>query len=365
MSNQTEQSGRVLIGVVSSTRGVDDDGGGVELAAGLEKHGHSVVERVAVDESKKAIRRFVLDAQDRRDVNTVVVVGGTGLSRIDHSYEAVGTFFDKKIPGFGECLRAMLLPQLRSKAMHVRAVAGVVGSLPVFVLPGEPSVCRLVGDQLLGPELAGVLAELQRSAPSDEEILPEVQQLSESTDEEHEVAVEDEELSVPAGWERCLQGLGGDLTRDTFPDLPDWLVDLSAAQEVLSTSGERGLVRLNQGYYVALGFPDLRSPRSRVLLLGQRSPRDEILALHRWPMMTGICAPRVGGILPHRGRMGKTAEEVTGVDYPGEGRLFAMDSESVYILDGAYVQAWDGKKTRGHGLEASALASLLLRWTQH
>jgi len=365
MSNQKEQSVQVLIGVVSSTRGVDEDGGGVELSAGLEKHGHRVVDRVAVDESKKAIRRFVLDAQDRRDVNAVVVVGGTGLSRIDHSYEAVGTFLDKEIPGFGECLRAIILPQLRSKAMHLRAVAGVVGTLPVFVLPGDPSVCRIAGDQLLGPELGGVLADVQRSAPSDEDIVEKIEESEAAPDSENLGVVEEEEVSVPAGWERCLQDLGGDLTRDTFPDLPDWLVDLSAAQEVLNTSGERGLVRLKEGYYVALGFPDLRSPRSRVLLLGQRSPRDEILALHRWPMMTGICAPRVGGVLPHRGRMGKTAEEVTGVDYPAEGRLFAMDSESVYILDGAYVQAWDGKKTQGHGLEASALASLLLRWTQH
>jgi hypothetical protein len=184
--------------------------------------------------------------------------------------------------------------------------------------------------------------------------------VSEEKDEET-----DADASIPEGWQRLLHELGGELNKDCYPELPEWLESLSAAKEVLNNSGQRGVVSLPQGEYVALGFPDFNSPRARVLLLGQRSPRDEILAVHRWPMPTGVCAPRVGGLIPHRGRMGRTAEEVTGVDYAGEGRLFAVESDTVYILDGAYVQAWDGKKTRGHGLEASALASLLLRWTQH
>ena len=170
---------------------------------------------------------------------------------------------------------------------------------------------------------------------------------------------------APEGWLKQLVALGGVLDADCHPELPDWLTGLAAATEVLETSNERGLVVLQQGEYVALGFPDLRGPRSRVLLLGQRSPRDEILALHRWPLPTGICAPRVGGVLAHRGRMGRTAEETTGVDYPGEGRLFAVGGGIVHVLEGANVLSWDGKASKSLGSEASALASLLLRWSQH
>ena len=111
---------------------------------------------------------------------------------------------------------------------------------------------------------------------------------------------------------RQLQEMGGVVARDELPDTPAWLTDLAAANEVLNHAGGRFKVSLPQGDYVAFGFPDLHSPRSRVLLLGLGSPRGEILALHRWPMKTGICSPRVGGIIPHRGRMGSTANEVTG-----------------------------------------------------
>jgi hypothetical protein len=163
---------------------------------------------------------------------------------------------------------------------------------------------------------------------------------------------------------RQLQEMGGVVARDELPDTPAWLTDLAAANEVLNHAGGRFKVSLPQGDYVAFGFPDLHSPRSRVLLLGLGSPRGEILALHRWPMKTGICSPRVGGIIPHRGRMGSTANEVTGRDYPGEGRLFAVDSGTVFILDGPTVQAWNGKNRKDLGREASALASLLLRWSQ-
>jgi len=366
MSTQKDTSAAVLIGIVSPTGDLSANEGCNAMANGLEKAGHKVLKRVAVDGSTRAVRRFILDAQDQVNVSAVVVLGGTGLSSEDSSYEAVTGFIDKEIPGFGQALRAMLLSKLRSKAMCIRAAGGVLGQVPVFVLPGDTATCQVAGEQLIGPELSAILADVRRAPIADEEYLgpaDDEAEVGESVEEASSKEVVEEE--IPEGWLRRLHEIGGSLNPDAFPDLPAWLEELSAAKDVLNNAGQRGIARLPSGNYVALGFPDLSSPRSRVLLLGQRSPRDEILALHRWPMPTGVCATRVGGLIPHRGRMGKTAEEITGVDYPGDGRLFAVEADSVYILDGAYVQAWDGKNTRGHGLEASALASLLLRWTQH
>lgn len=366
MSQAQYPTATVLVGVISSTRGLDADQGGTTLAAGLEKAGHKVLPLVAVDGSIRSVRCFVLDAQDQRNVDAVVLVGGAGLASFDHSYEAVTGFLDKELPGFGEALRGILLPQLRARTVGIRAAGGVVGSLLVFVLPGEQAVCQIAGAQLLGPALGELLGQLNREPPADEEIL-EVVPLEEPVDEEEpddvEPEVEDEE-PPPEGWMRRLHEMGGVLDTAQFPTTPAWLEDLAAAQDVLNNAGKRGHVTLPQGEYVALGFPDLSSPQSRVLLLGLGSPRGEILALHRWPMRTGICSPRVGGVIPHRGRMGTTAEEVTGRDYPGDGRLFGMDSKMAYVLDGVSVQGWDGKNKKDLGREASALASLLLRWTQ-
>ena len=366
-------SSAVLIGVISSSRSLDQDEGGLAVKTSLEKAGIPVVERVEVGEEPQDIRRFIVAAQDRRDVQALVLVGGTGLASMDHSYETVKDFVDKDFPGFGDSLRSLIASQFRTKTYWVRAVAGAVGVLPVFCVPGDPAICNAAAGQLIAPELAAILQQLHRERPAEEEIQKKVPLETDAPvalDEEEEppeAASEEgaEEEALPEGWQKRLAELGGSLDLDAHPRLPDWLEGLSAAREVLETSQERGTVTLPQGEYVALGFPDLRGPRSRVLLLGQRSPRDEILALHRWPQQTGICAPRVGGAVPHRGRMGRTAEEVTGVDYPEDGRLFALAGGLVYVLQGATVVSWDGKASQSLGTEASALASLLLRWSQH
>jgi molybdenum cofactor biosynthesis protein B len=369
MSTPAPQTATLSIGVISSSRSLQDDPGGEALTQALEKAGHKVLPRIQVDGSMRAIRRFILDAQDHRSVNVVVLVGGTGLAKFDNSYEAATGFFDKEIPGFAEALRGILMPQLRSKTLGLRAAGGVMGSLLIFVLPGDPAVVQVAGTQLIGPELNDLLAQIHRESPADEDIVEDVEAAPEPENDSDEAAAEAEEEAfeeeaLPEGWMRQLQEMGGVVARDELPDTPAWLTDLAAANEVLNHAGGRFKVSLPQGDYVAFGFPDLHSPRSRVLLLGLGSPRGEILALHRWPMKTGICLPRVGGIIPHRGRMGSTANEVTGRDYPGEGRLFAVDSGTVFILDGPTVQAWNGKNRKDLGREASALASLLLRWSQ-
>lgn len=366
MSQAQSPTATVLVGVISSTRGLDADQGGAPLTAGLEKAGHKVLPLVAVDGSNRSVRCFVLDAQDQHNVDAVVLVGGAGLASFDHSYEAVTGFLDKELPGFGEALRGALTPQLGARTVGIRAAGGVIGSLLVFVLPGEKAVCQIAGTQLIGPVLGELLSQLNREPPVNEDVLDDVSE-EEPVDEEEPDDLdpeEDIEEPPPEGWMRRLHEMSGVLDAAQFPDTPAWLEDLAAAKDVLSNAGKRGHVTLPQGEYVALGFPDLSSPQSRVLLLGLGSPRGEILALHRWPMRTGICSPRVGGVIPHRGRMGSTAEEITGRDYPGEGRLFGMDSKTAYVLDGVSVQGWDGKNKRDLGREASALASLLLRWTQ-
>ena len=378
MSTEVPNSA-ILIGVISSSRSLDKDEGGAALMACLEKAGFRVVDRVEVGEAPQEIRRFMVAAQDRRDVGALVLVGGTGLAAMDHVHETVRDFIDKGLPGFGEALRALLANQFRSRSFRFRASAGVLGVLPVFSLPGEPAVCKAAAEQLIAPELAAILKEIHREPPPEESISktvpleaqdPPAEDESESPDSDPQdgsesVDSDSDTESPPEGWQKQLLELGGQLDLESHPELPDWLAGLAAATEVLNTSGERGLVELKQGSYVAFGFPDLRGARSRVILLGQRSPRDEILALHRWPLPTGICAPRVGGVIAHRGRMGRTAEEVTGVDYPGDGRLFAVGAGKVFVLEGANVQAWDGKNSKSLGPEVSALASLLLRWSQH
>jgi hypothetical protein len=71
-----------------------------------------------------------------------------------------------------------------------------------------------------------------------------------------------------------------------------------------------------------------------------------------------------GGKLVSTGRLSRTSIEVTGQDYPSDGRLFATDAETLYVREGDSVWAWDGRQRRREGSVGSALASLLLRWSQ-
>jgi hypothetical protein len=66
----------------------------------------------------------------------------------------------------------------------------------------------------------------------------------------------------------------------------------------------------------------------------------------------------------HAGRLGRTSEEFTGRDYPGEGRLFAVDGNVIYVREADQVSRWDGKRIVAHGNSAQATASLLLAWSQ-
>ena len=101
-----------------------------------------------------------------------------------------------------------------------------------------------------------------------------------------------------------------------------------------------------------------------MILASTLSTRGEIIALHRMPVLTGIAAHRIGGMLPYSGHMSRTAIKLTGKDYPGEGRLFAVESDNIHIVEKGKVVSWDGRTITPLGMEGSALGSLLLRWSQ-
>jgi molybdenum cofactor biosynthesis protein B len=75
--------------------------------------------------------------------DVVVICGGTGLTRLDLSIEAVEPLLEKTLPGFGELFRWRSLEVVGTRAMLTRAVAGIHHGKPVFCLPGSPGAARL------------------------------------------------------------------------------------------------------------------------------------------------------------------------------------------------------------------------------
>jgi molybdenum cofactor biosynthesis protein B len=90
----------------------------------------------------------------------VVICGGTGLTHLDLTMEAVLPLFEKEMPGFGEIFRQRSLDEVGTRAILTRATAGVHRGKPVFCLPGSPNAARL-GMELILAEIEHILKHIR------------------------------------------------------------------------------------------------------------------------------------------------------------------------------------------------------------
>jgi len=130
---------------------VTDESG--DLAADLvARFGHRIVGRSLVPNVAEDLRRVVLEATKRDDVDVVAVLGGTGLSRRDISVEVAQSLVEKSIPGFGELFRRLSHDVIGLAAMLSRAAAGTVSGKAVFVIPGSSQAVALAFEKIILPE---------------------------------------------------------------------------------------------------------------------------------------------------------------------------------------------------------------------
>jgi molybdenum cofactor biosynthesis protein B len=140
-------------GPVSGPGDADDISGKTILemidSAGLESRYRLLPDGI------EPLREAVADS----DADAVVICGGTGLTRLDLTIEAVEPLFEKTLPGFGEVFRWKSLEEVGTRAILTRATAGVVHGKPVFCLPGSPNAARL-GMELILTELEHILKHI-------------------------------------------------------------------------------------------------------------------------------------------------------------------------------------------------------------
>jgi molybdenum cofactor biosynthesis protein B len=91
--------------------------------------------------------------------DAVVICGGTGLTHLDLTLEAVEPLFEKTLPGFGEIFRWKSLQEVGTRAMLTRASAGVYQGRPIFCLPGSPNAARL-GMELILAEIEHIIKHI-------------------------------------------------------------------------------------------------------------------------------------------------------------------------------------------------------------
>jgi molybdopterin adenylyltransferase len=131
-----------------------DDLSGKEILDGINAHGDIAVYKLlpdGIEPVRKAVKQSEADA--------IITCGGTGLTSLDLTLEAVEPLFEKTLPGFGEIFRWQSLQEVGTKAMLTRATAGIHDKKPIFCLPGSPNAARL-GIRLILAEIAHILKHI-------------------------------------------------------------------------------------------------------------------------------------------------------------------------------------------------------------
>ena len=135
----------------SDSRSAETDESGRLIRDLLTAAGHRVEYYEVLPDDPSRIRQALLD--NLRNLDAIVVNGGTGIAARDSTIEVVRMLLDKELEGFGELFRYLSYQEIGSAAMLSRALAGVAAGKIVAALPGSPDACRLAMEKLLIPEL--------------------------------------------------------------------------------------------------------------------------------------------------------------------------------------------------------------------
>jgi len=147
---------------VSDTRRGAADTSGASIARLIERARHRVVRRDWVRDERAAIRRAARAMLGRRDVDVLIVTGGTGLAPRDVTPEALAPLIERWLPGFGELFRFVSMWQVGAAAWLSRAAAGIARGRLVIMLPGSQAAVELAMKRLVLPELVHALRMLGR-----------------------------------------------------------------------------------------------------------------------------------------------------------------------------------------------------------
>ncbi len=143
---------------VSDTRTAETDSSGACIRTLLHEAGHRVAHYAIHRDEPAQISAAITNLP--RDVQVVLLSGGTGIAPRDTTYEAIAGLIDKPMHGFGELFRMLSYEQVGAAAMLSRAIAGVAGGRVLFSMPGSRAAVELAMTKLILPQLGHVAALL-------------------------------------------------------------------------------------------------------------------------------------------------------------------------------------------------------------
>lgn len=146
---------------VSDTRTPETDKSGQLVRSHLTQAQHQVVAYGLVPDEPAQVRQQVIDWVATREIDAILVNGGTGIAPRDTTYEAIAALLTKTLPGFGEIFRLLSYEQIGSRAMASRAIAGVCQTTLIFSMPGSSKAVDLAMAKLILPELVHLTTQMR------------------------------------------------------------------------------------------------------------------------------------------------------------------------------------------------------------
>lgn len=141
---------------VSDTRGANEDTSGDLLADRIKAAGHRLAMRAIEKDDVARIVSRLNNWIDDREIDAVIVTGGTGLTGRDVTPEALDKIKQgggKDIPGFGELFRWLSYQTIGTSTIQSRACAIVARGTYIFALPGSNGAVKDGWDLILAEQL--------------------------------------------------------------------------------------------------------------------------------------------------------------------------------------------------------------------
>lgn len=149
-SPDTDELGFAVV-TVGTDRDIEDDEAGNAVVEALGGAGE-VVTREVIEDRYDGVQSAVSTLVDRRDVDVVLTVGGTGVEPSDVTVEAVEPMLDKELPGVGELVRLRCAETAGTAAIRTRATGGVIDGVLLFCVPGRPDLAEIAAREVVAPE---------------------------------------------------------------------------------------------------------------------------------------------------------------------------------------------------------------------
>ncbi|HEY3817591.1 MAG TPA: molybdopterin-binding protein [Polyangiaceae bacterium] len=116
----------------------------------------TLVRSVVVNGEPHFIQQLVSNVSNDNEADAIVLVGGTGFGPKDTTVDAIDTFCERRIEGFGDAYRLLLRDEMGfgPHAWLSRATAGVYNQCLVFAMTGRPNDVKRAMQSIIVPTLS-------------------------------------------------------------------------------------------------------------------------------------------------------------------------------------------------------------------